>query len=342
MRYFYERSGGDGQHFVAVTDPGSPLVDLARERGFRRVFENDPDIGGRYSVLSYFGLVPAALMGVNVEALLHRAQVAEQNCTHFDDDRLQLRPLARRRDGRAGAAGPRQGDVRGVRADLELRPLGRAADRGVDRQAGQGHPAGGRRAARRPGRLRRRPRVRLPARPRQRRPGARREGGGAGAAPGHPIGHARRARRRRPRPDLLLRRVRHRGGGLGARHQPVRPAQRAGGEGQHRRRCSKEGLPELPPGDLADRARRPRRRTTWRSLGYVDAVGRVRRGGRRAAGEDPRPDQGDHDVRLRPALPALDRPVPQGRPAERRVPPALRTTARRTSRSRRPATPSST
>ncbi|MGH2761296.1 MAG: bifunctional transaldolase/phosoglucose isomerase [Thermoleophilaceae bacterium] len=85
MRYFYARAGGDGKSFVAVTDPGSPLVDLARERGFRHVFENDPEIGGRYSVLSYFGLVPAALAGVNVEALLHRSQVAEQNCTHFDD-----------------------------------------------------------------------------------------------------------------------------------------------------------------------------------------------------------------------------------------------------------------
>jgi transaldolase / glucose-6-phosphate isomerase len=84
MRYFFERAGRDGSHFVAVTDPGSPLVDLARERGFRYVFENDPDIGGRYSVLSYFGLVPAALAGVNVEAMLHRAQVAEQNCAHFE------------------------------------------------------------------------------------------------------------------------------------------------------------------------------------------------------------------------------------------------------------------
>jgi transaldolase / glucose-6-phosphate isomerase len=85
MRYFYDRTGADGRRFVAVTDPGSPLVDVARERGFRHVFENDPDIGGRYSVLSYFGLVPAALAGVNVEAMLHRAQVAEQNCTHFDE-----------------------------------------------------------------------------------------------------------------------------------------------------------------------------------------------------------------------------------------------------------------
>ena len=84
MRYFYERTGGNGSQFCAVTDPGSGLVELARERGFRRVFENDPDIGGRYSVLSYFGLVPAACAGVNIEALLHRAQVAEQNCAQFD------------------------------------------------------------------------------------------------------------------------------------------------------------------------------------------------------------------------------------------------------------------
>jgi len=74
-----------GRHFVTITDPGSPLMELAEARGFRRVFENDPDIGGRYSVLSHFGLVPAACMGVAVEALLHRCQVAEQNCMSYDD-----------------------------------------------------------------------------------------------------------------------------------------------------------------------------------------------------------------------------------------------------------------
>ena len=88
-RYFRarveERLGGEaGNRFVAVTDPGSPLAELGRDQGFRRVFENDPDIGGRYSVLSYFGLVPAVLAGVNIEALLHRSQVAEQNCTGYD------------------------------------------------------------------------------------------------------------------------------------------------------------------------------------------------------------------------------------------------------------------
>jgi transaldolase/glucose-6-phosphate isomerase len=84
MHYFYERAGHNGEQFVAVTDPGSPLAEMARERGFRRIFEADPEIGGRYSVLSHFGMVPAALAGVNIEAMLQSAQVAEQNCANFD------------------------------------------------------------------------------------------------------------------------------------------------------------------------------------------------------------------------------------------------------------------
>ncbi|HEV2787429.1 MAG TPA: bifunctional transaldolase/phosoglucose isomerase, partial [Solirubrobacteraceae bacterium] len=52
-----------GEQFVAITDPGSSLQALGDERGFRRTFLNDPDVGGRYSALTYFGLVPAALMG---------------------------------------------------------------------------------------------------------------------------------------------------------------------------------------------------------------------------------------------------------------------------------------
>ena len=72
------------EQFVVVTDPGSPLEQLAKDDGLRRVFLNPPDIGGRYSVLSYFGLVPAALMGINIEVLLHGSQVAEQNCAHHD------------------------------------------------------------------------------------------------------------------------------------------------------------------------------------------------------------------------------------------------------------------
>jgi transaldolase/glucose-6-phosphate isomerase len=84
FEYFYDRTGGKGDQFVGVTDPGSPLADVASERGFARVFLNDPDIGGRYSVLSYFGLVPAALAGIDVVALLESAGVAEQACHSFD------------------------------------------------------------------------------------------------------------------------------------------------------------------------------------------------------------------------------------------------------------------
>src|SRR5206468_7506460 len=55
----------DGSHFVAITDPGTPLEDLAKERGFRRTFPANPDIGGRYSALSHFGLVNVALVGAD-------------------------------------------------------------------------------------------------------------------------------------------------------------------------------------------------------------------------------------------------------------------------------------
>src|SRR5262249_32516437 len=63
-----------GAHCVAITDPGSRLESLARERGFRRVFLNPPDVGGRYAALSPLALVPAALMGHDVEKLLGRAR----------------------------------------------------------------------------------------------------------------------------------------------------------------------------------------------------------------------------------------------------------------------------
>ena len=61
-----------GDNFIAITDPGSPLVDTASELKFQRVFLNQPDIGGRYSALSYFGMVPAALMGIDIRELLKR------------------------------------------------------------------------------------------------------------------------------------------------------------------------------------------------------------------------------------------------------------------------------
>ncbi len=80
--YFWEQTGGNGEHFAAVTDPGSQLGDLARERGFSGVFAGNPAIGGRYSALSPFGMVPAALMGVDLARLLDRALEMVEAC-HF-------------------------------------------------------------------------------------------------------------------------------------------------------------------------------------------------------------------------------------------------------------------
>jgi glucose-6-phosphate isomerase len=84
--YFFEKLGelaGDqeaGRHFVAVTDEGTSLEKTAIEQQFRAVFVNPSDIGGRYSALSFFGLVPAALMGVDLDELLSRAQAMAEEC----------------------------------------------------------------------------------------------------------------------------------------------------------------------------------------------------------------------------------------------------------------------
>ena len=92
FKYFYnwtsltQSQGKVGQHFVAITDPGSKLQTLAEQYSFRATFLNDPNIGGRYSVLSYFGLLPASLVGVDVEALLERSLDMARNCGSIDGD----------------------------------------------------------------------------------------------------------------------------------------------------------------------------------------------------------------------------------------------------------------
>ncbi len=86
--YFWEQSGKVGARFVAITDPGSELEQLARERKFRHVFSGEPTIGGRYSALSPFGIVPAALMGVDL--------------ARFLDNALRMGELCRRDDGNPG------------------------------------------------------------------------------------------------------------------------------------------------------------------------------------------------------------------------------------------------
>ena len=76
LAHFWERVP-DGSRYAAITDPGTPLAELAADGGFNRLFLNPPDIGGRYSVLSYFGLVPAALCGLDVAGLCDRALGAD-------------------------------------------------------------------------------------------------------------------------------------------------------------------------------------------------------------------------------------------------------------------------
>jgi transaldolase/glucose-6-phosphate isomerase len=81
--YFWKRSP-HGEQWVAITDPGSALEKIARERNFAAVFPGEPSIGGRYSALSPFGMVPAALVGVDVALLLERAQEMADACRLAD------------------------------------------------------------------------------------------------------------------------------------------------------------------------------------------------------------------------------------------------------------------
>lgn len=79
-RYFWSRTSEAGEQFIALTDPGSSLQYLAEERGFRHVFSTNPDVGGRYSALTFFGLVPAALIGADVRTLLGGAASMAEAC----------------------------------------------------------------------------------------------------------------------------------------------------------------------------------------------------------------------------------------------------------------------
>ncbi|HEV2843975.1 MAG TPA: hypothetical protein VG477_03945 [Thermoanaerobaculia bacterium] len=84
FRYFWEAlaPAGDarGRHFIAITDPDTPLQKLAQERGFRAVVNAPADVGGRYSALTPFGLTPAALLGVDLDRLLERGRSMAQAC----------------------------------------------------------------------------------------------------------------------------------------------------------------------------------------------------------------------------------------------------------------------
>ncbi|NQT79099.1 MAG: hypothetical protein HQ555_01740 [Candidatus Aminicenantes bacterium] len=90
FRYFWNQMNSltdkPGSHFVAITDPGTPLMKLAKDRDFRQVFQSNPDVGGRYSAFTDFGLVPAALIGMDIQRLLDRARIASENAAFCDSE----------------------------------------------------------------------------------------------------------------------------------------------------------------------------------------------------------------------------------------------------------------
>ena len=128
-----------GSRFVAITDPGSKMEQVAKDDGFRDIFYGDPEIGGRYSALSNFGVVAATVMGLNVEKLLDEAAKAVASAKQ---------PVAGQ-SRRAAWLASGHGRQRRARQDhhlhfaRDLRPwrVAGAAYRRVHRQAGQGnHP----------------------------------------------------------------------------------------------------------------------------------------------------------------------------------------------------------
>lgn len=86
LELLWERFGGRGEQFVAITDPGSDLERLARDRGFRDVVLGDPEVGGRYSALTAFGLTPAAVAGFPADQLLASGVAAAELCQDADPD----------------------------------------------------------------------------------------------------------------------------------------------------------------------------------------------------------------------------------------------------------------
>ena len=98
FNYFWDRieaiEENPGQRFIANTDPGTPLEQLGLERNFRHVFRNPTDLGGRYSALAFFGLMPAAVIGMDVHKFLDRAWTLSESCSFCvsapENDALRL------------------------------------------------------------------------------------------------------------------------------------------------------------------------------------------------------------------------------------------------------------
>ena len=343
FRYFHDRvrdAVGEqqaGSHFVAVTDPDSGLAKLGRRARLPPRLPQRPR--HRRALLGPVLLRdrPRRAHGGRRQGDPRARAGRRAGVRQLRLELEQLGALARRRDRRARAPRPRQGDLRGRAAGVELRPVGRAADRRVHRQGGQGDPARGGRAARPARLLRRGPRLRPPAQ--RRRAGRRHRAGAGGDRQGRPPDpHAER----RGRPADLGRifffaefatAVAGWVLGINPFDQPnvqeakdntakVLESYQAEGKLPEVQDASDEALRALlaqaaPPHYVA-------------IMGWVrpddafdEAVAELRAAIRDAT-------QGGHDLRLRPALPALDRPAAQGRPGRPGASCSSSTTATRT------------
>ena len=323
-----------GAMVVAITDPGKSLDAIPHHDDFREVFLNPPDIGGRYSALTYVGLVPASLIGLDLDALLASASAMLGACREPDPDAnpglslgIAIGTLARAGrdkltflpDAEIASFGSWAEQLiaestgkHGVGiVPVDLEPVGEPAAYGDDRvfvrlalEGGTdpGHDALAdalevRRTARHPHHDQRSDR---------RRRGVR------------PLGGRDRDRRRRPR------------------HRPVRPAQRRGSQAADPRRpgpCGagraddlvRAGRAGLGPGPYRPSPRPAHAATTERLPGPA-GLHRSDRGTRRGHGCHPCPAPGRdaqrHHCGLWAAIPAFDRPAPQGRRTRGLVPPA--------------------
>ena len=320
------RSTRVAERIVVVTDPGSPLEKTAAATAGYAVVLADPNVGGRYSALTAFGLVPErARRAPTSSALLADAAGARRRCSATTDNPgLELGARARRRRRRR----PRQGrDRRRRLGHRRLRRLGRAAGRRVHRQAGHRHPAGRRRGHRRarasptpartptgscsaPGRPGLDGRRRSPAR-------SARSSCSGSTPPRSPAGSSASTRSTSPTctsprttPAKILEES---GDGPLPEGEPAWSTARS--------RCTATSTSLGGAGDLAGvlprrwSARSPTA-ATWRSWPTSTGTATRRRG--RPAPRLARRRAGGRDLRLGAAVPALDRAVPQGRPAGRR------------------------
>ena len=257
--------------FIAITDPGSSLAELARAQEFRAIVEGPPDVGGRYSALSVFGLVPAALVGVDLAALLDRAVAMAEACRRPAQSNPGLRLGAA--IGEAALAGR---DKLTILTSRRLASFGDWAEQLVAESTGKagtgivpvvGEPIG---EAERYGADRCFVVVTLDeaAAPDLAELSELAELASTLEGLGHPViriglSDAARAGRRVPALGGRHRRRRH-----GAGDRPLRPAERAGEQGRHPRAAGRVPRAGQPAGAGADRGRgralrRRRQQRSW-------------------------------------------------------------------------------